>query len=239
MKRPLLNLLTLCSPFTARGVSRTAAVLFLVSIALCAAVIAPGKAYLGSVILAGYLSALACGCVVIWAVASFVATPSSRRVAMPWRLFRRQRLLDFLCGISLLTCVGMCALWILSQRQGYAVIFYNGTGTDYAAASQGNWVAFGTEPRSPGQRSEVVAGDIPLGSAVPRHPFAAVPHAVLVLASAVLPAVWATRRRRQILAAWHGHHGRCPTCGYDLRATPGRCPECGRRPPESRQMKPV
>jgi hypothetical protein len=26
------------------------------------------------------------------------------------------------------------------------------------------------------------------------------------------------RRRRQ---------GRCPACGYDLRATPGRCPECG------------
>jgi hypothetical protein len=44
----------------------------------------------------------------------------------------------------------------------------------------------------------------------------------LLLAS--LPSVLVFRRRRvrRRLAAGH-----CPTCDYDLRATPGRCPECG------------
>jgi hypothetical protein len=58
---------------------------------------------------------------------------------------------------------------------------------------------------------------------------------LLVLITAVLPALWI----RQLWAHLPRYRvGLCPACGYDLRATPGRCPECNWRESERTRSKP-
>ena len=41
----------------------------------------------------------------------------------------------------------------------------------------------------------------------------------------------AARTTGYVICRWRASRrlwaGRCPACGYDLRASPGRCPECG------------
>ena len=55
--------------------------------------------------------------------------------------------------------------------------------------------------------------------------YVVLPWWLLTLAFAVMPVVrWRSWRK----ARTHQSAGRCPNCGYDLRATPDRCPECGR-----------
>ena len=68
-------------------------------------------------------------------------------------------------------------------------------------------------------------GDAPSGDW--RGSFVVVPYWMLAMLFAICPALLGItqlghRRRR--------HLGLCPSCGYDLRATPDRCPECRATP---------
>ena len=58
-----------------------------------------------------------------------------------------------------------------------------------------------------------------------------VPYWLLTVVTMILPFTCAFSWIRQQLRARHNRPGLCPTCGYDLRATPNRCPECGTVPP--------
>jgi hypothetical protein len=113
-------------------------------------------------------------------------------------------------------CVAVCVLWVRSWGGWDYVVVGRGASHTYVLFSGGGrvrliraeWV-----DAAPGHFSAAEPGDL-----------VAVPHAPLAAALLVVPCLWCygvlTRRRPR--------PGRCPACGYDLRATPDRCPECGR-----------
>jgi hypothetical protein len=57
-----------------------------------------------------------------------------------------------------------------------------------------------------------------------------VPYWLAAATTAVLPLLWARIATARLRRARRSRRNHCPSCGYDLRATPGRCPECGKVP---------
>ena len=95
---------------------------------------------------------------------------------------------------------------------------YEGTwyGFDYSAYTYDN-----ARPRSDGRPAP------PLMSYVHRI---YVPHWFVLIILLCVPAAWLLRAVRRQRALRRAAQMLCPSCGYDLRATPERCPECGAVP---------
>jgi hypothetical protein len=165
----------------------------------------------------------------------------------------RRRLLNLLTFLSLLLCVAVAALWVRShwvgdelvrESDGWRRVLRSGCGGVHVSC----WYAGHMRQRTLHERVDppaypIVAqpaetmlerfgfevyfgGRLPAGwymSSPPRWSIT-LPYWAVSLATAAMPLTAlvsvALRRGRSM-------RGLCPSCGYDLRATPDRCPECG------------
>jgi hypothetical protein len=82
-------------------------------------------------------------------------------------------------------------------------------------------------PARPATRPRVRHEIRPAGPTTHEQWVLIVPLWPFLLATAVPATGWLVASRRRRRRERRAKLGLCPTCGYDLRATPGRCPECG------------
>ena len=170
----------------------------------------------------------------------------------------KRRLFTLASAVSLVLCAAVCVLWVRSYWREDIVVHSTPDG-ELTAASYRGAVYFDTGRRQklpatppgiilrvidPEDNSPAPAewGGLHYSRWVPvrvvaDHALDAVPkswvitsHWVFVCGFSALPAACLLKR---ITARRRRYSGLCPTCGYDLRATPDRCPECGTPAPKA------
>ena len=149
----------------------------------------------------------------------------------------KRRLFNLVTALSLLVCVAVVALWVRSYfvRDMLYVPFGGRTAVIQSASGQlftivmrlsdeARWSRYPeSTPSVPSRAGALLRVSWDVRAGLPSN-YLIAPH-WLAAALATLPAgVGAFLRRR---SRRHMRTGACPSCGYDLRATPSRCPECG------------
>ena len=145
-------------------------------------------------------------------------------------------------------CVGVCVLWVRSYRARPArYVEWRVETRGFGLASDDGRVEVwqginpwdlmdSADPYSPcgpvlGRLGVESAGDWAAPATMLESRGLRFPYALPAGLAAALPLAWVARSvARQLRHRRRLRAGRCPACGYDLRATPGRCPECGMIP---------
>ena len=162
----------------------------------------------------------------------------------------KRRLFTILSALSLLIFMAVCVLWVRGLSRYEMWEYQTSADKLYHVVSVHGDIYFSAVDRSPSIHAPV--GFKYSGAKAPAHwdswhastpkpnvarrmlgvGFIRFEYGVkLVLACwllsascMVLPTLWMSRYVRERLRT---ARGLCPSCGYDLRATPERCPECG------------
>ena len=156
----------------------------------------------------------------------------------------KRHLLNLLTALSLLLCVAVCALWVRSHEHPMRAkgrIGTHGYGIRSARGVVEVWRGWDPwdlmDSADPYRPLDSVPGRLGVeragwweqaGGSIESRGLR-FPHTLLALVASGLPLVRVAPRlaeRVRQRAATH-RPGLCPSCGYDLRASPDRCPECG------------
>jgi hypothetical protein len=163
-------------------------------------------------------------------------------------------------AVSALLFLATCVLWVRSYRQAevldelrrdrysswclYDIWWMRGSvaitktylgPNNMPPADFGSRLNFQTLEGEPGTvQSFFGFNDSIFGYSPPSQPYAAYgvwfPFWLAVAAFAIIPSLRIAAIANRIRHKNRKRAGLCPSCGYDLRATPGRCPECGAIP---------